>query len=255
MPTRDAAPLGAPCWTDLSTTDADRAREFYGELFGWSADEPAPEFGGYFNFTKNGALVAGCMASQPGVGFPNVWAVHLATADARKTMDAAVSNGGQVAVPPMQVGDLGTMSVLVDPGGASVGAWQPHLFPGFRILGEPGTPQWFELRTRDYEAVVAFYKSVFGWGTHAVSGSPEFGYTVLQYGEDRLAGVMDASGSLAGAASRWSVFFGAEDADAASASIDKLGGRVLRPAWDSPYGRLAVVADPMGAEFTVLEAN
>jgi len=37
MPTRDTAPLGAPCWTDLMTPDTSRARDFYSSLFGWEA--------------------------------------------------------------------------------------------------------------------------------------------------------------------------------------------------------------------------
>ena len=46
MPKRETAPLGAPCWVDLLTSDADRSRSFYSELFGWKAEEPAPQFGG-----------------------------------------------------------------------------------------------------------------------------------------------------------------------------------------------------------------
>lgn len=54
MPTRDTAPIGAPCWIDLVTSDTERSRAFYCELFGWTAKQPAEEFGGYFNFTRDG---------------------------------------------------------------------------------------------------------------------------------------------------------------------------------------------------------
>jgi predicted enzyme related to lactoylglutathione lyase len=46
MPTRDTAVMGAPCWVDLMTSDTERSREFYGQLFGWTTDEPAEQFGG-----------------------------------------------------------------------------------------------------------------------------------------------------------------------------------------------------------------
>ena len=49
MPARESAPVGAPCWIDLMTSDTQRSREFYGELFGWDAEEPNAEFGGYRN--------------------------------------------------------------------------------------------------------------------------------------------------------------------------------------------------------------
>ena len=38
MPARDSAPAGAPCWIDLFSSDPDRAEEFYGEIFGWTAE-------------------------------------------------------------------------------------------------------------------------------------------------------------------------------------------------------------------------
>ena len=55
----------------------------------------------------------------------------------------------------MAVGDLGTMALAGDPGGAAAGFWQPGTFAGFGVLGEPGTPAWFELLTRDYQGAVA----------------------------------------------------------------------------------------------------
>lgn len=256
MPTRDAAPNGAPCWIDLMTSDTERSKAFYCELFGWSAEPPAEEFGGYVNFTKNGVLVAGCMASQPGSGRPDAWSVYLATDDARKATDTAVANGGQTYVEPMAVGDLGTMGFLGDAGGAGIGIWQPGRHKGFGIHGEAGSPSWFELHTRDYEDSVGFYRTVFGWDTHVVGDTSEFRYTTLKHGDEWLAGIMDAAGFLPdGVPAHWSVYFGVDDADAALARIVDLGGQVLRPAEDTPHGRLATAADPTGAQFKIVAPN
>jgi predicted enzyme related to lactoylglutathione lyase len=60
-------PIGAPCWMDLMTSDEGRAREFYGELFGWTAGEGSAEFGGYFMFLRDGVPVAGAMQKVTGV--------------------------------------------------------------------------------------------------------------------------------------------------------------------------------------------
>ena len=54
MPQRDAAPIGAPCWVDLYTSDPDRSIAFYGDLFGWTAESAGEEYGGYINFAKDG---------------------------------------------------------------------------------------------------------------------------------------------------------------------------------------------------------
>src|SRR5438093_12833154 len=79
MPTRDTAPIGAPCWVDLMTSDTKRARQFYGQLFGWPAEGPNEEFGGYFTSTKDGVRIAGSMARAPGTDMPDVWPVYPAT--------------------------------------------------------------------------------------------------------------------------------------------------------------------------------
>src|SRR5512135_3015033 len=121
MPTRATPPIGAPCWVDLMTSDTSGARTFYSQLFGWEAEAPNEEFGGYFNFRKDGTLVAGCMARQPDMDIPDVWSVYLATDDARKTVDAAVAEGGKVIVDAMPVADLGTMAVVEDSANAVIG--------------------------------------------------------------------------------------------------------------------------------------
>ncbi len=196
------------------------------------------------------------MASQPGSGALDVWSVYLATDDAEKTLAAATAHGGQVHVPAMAVDDLGIMAFIGDPGGAGIGLWQPGMFPGFGVLGEPGTPSWFELHTRDYAAAVGFYRDVFRWQTKVVSDTPEFRYTVLREGEAWLAGVMDATGLLAaGVPAHWSIYFGVDDTDAALAQVVDLGGSVLLPAEDTPYGRLAAASDPTGTAFKLVAPN
>ena len=42
MPVRETAPLGAPIWIDLTTSDLDAAQEFYGAVFGWTFDPTVP---------------------------------------------------------------------------------------------------------------------------------------------------------------------------------------------------------------------
>ena len=255
MSARDTAPIGAPCWVDLMSSDVGRSRAFYTELFGWAAEDPAEEFGGYFVFSKDGAQMAGCMASDPGapMSAPDAWTVYLASDDAKGTADATVADGGQVFVAPMDVGDLGTMALVADPGGAAIGVWQPHEFQGFGRLGEAGTPSWFELYTRDHKSAVDFYRKVFRWKTDVVGDTPEFRYTTLKIGDDIFAGIMDASSFLPeGVPAHWSVYFGVDDTDAALAKIVALGGSIVTPAQDTPYGRLATAADPTGAQFKLV---
>ena len=143
MTTRAHAPAGAPCWTDLWTSDVEASRHFYAALFGWEAQEPSAEFGGYFMFTRDGVPVAGGMSGPDGVPAANVWSVYLSTDDLDQTVAAATTAGGRLLTGPLPVADLGRQAVLADPTGARVGAWQPGTFPGFTVLDEPGAPSWF----------------------------------------------------------------------------------------------------------------
>ena len=255
MTARDRAIIGAPCWTDLMTSDIDAGREFYGAVFGWTAEEPDPAHGGYFSFLKDGVRIAGCMASQPGAPVTDVWSVYLASDDAEKTLAAAESEGGQIHVAAMPVDDLGVMAFLGDPGGAGIGVWQPGTHQGFGIVDEPGTPSWFELHTRDYDTVLAFYRAVFGWETKVESDTADFRYTTMQYADQPLAGVMDATAFLPPEApSCWSVYWAVASADEAAQRIVDHGGSLIHPPHDTPYGRLVEVRDPHGAAFKLREA-
>jgi uncharacterized protein len=243
MPTRTTeAPVGAPCWIDISTSDESRTHAFYGELFGWTVDDPGPEYGGYKNFLKDGVRVAGCMAALPGA--PDAWSLYLSVRD----VDKVVANATGVISPAMDVMSLGRMAIVTDPGGIVVGAWQPGEHTGFGVYGEPGTPSWFELHTTAYDASVAFYTDVFQWDAHMAADEPGFRYTTYGEGEGALAGMIDSS-VWPDDPTGWHVYFKVADADATVAKAVALGATVVDVPEDTPYGRLATVLDHLGARF------
>lgn len=252
MTSRSRASHGVPCWADLWTSDVAGSRAFYGEVFGWESEDPNPEFGGYFMFTRQGVPVAGAMGDMGDVRANDTWKIYLASDDITKTVEAAQGARAQVVVAPMPVGDAGTQAVIVDPTGAEVGIWQAKEFPGFTVLNEPASPDWFELLTRDYAGALDFYRSVFGWDTQVVGDTDEFRYSVLRNpaGQGELAGIMDGAGFLpAGEPVRWALYWAVDDVDAVVEVVTARGGAVVAEPTDTPYGRLAGVADPCGAQF------
>lgn len=245
--------VGAPCWIDLYSSDPDKATDFYGQLFGWTTESAGPEFGGYFTFLKDGKHVAGCMHNDGQEGYPDAWTVYLMTDDAGRTAAAAAAKGGRVLLEPMAVAENGVMAMVVDPGQATIGVWQPGNQKGFDVRNEVGTAAWFELHTRDYDATVDFYRDVFRWDPHTAGDSPEFRYTTLGRDESALAGIMDATRFMPERApAAWSIYFEVDDTDATLEQVAELGGKILRPAEDTPFGRLAQAADPTGTSFKLV---
>src|SRR5207237_2452060 len=129
-----------------------------------------------YTFPEAGSRVRGGMGTDGTAGAPDHWNVYRAVEDAEATVAAATGHGGGVIVPAMAVADLGTMAVITDAGGAAIGMWEPGTHKGMGIVGDPGSPSWFELHTRDYDASVQFYKDVFGWDARPLRDTPEFPY-------------------------------------------------------------------------------
>lgn len=100
--------------------------------------------------------------------------------------------------------------------------------------------------------VIPFYESAFGWTYSVLGDTDEFRYAQAVAGGDMVAGIMDAHAFLPESTpSHWRVYFGVDDTDAAMASVLELGGTVVDDPEDSPFGRIAGVADPLGARFQI----
>jgi predicted enzyme related to lactoylglutathione lyase len=237
------------------SSDVDKSQAFYGGLFGWTFEGSGPEFGGYISASADGRAVAGLMARSPEMTSPDAWSTYISTDDLAATIATATAAGGQVMLEPMDVGDLGRMAYLVDPAGGVVGLWQPGTFTGFGRYNEPDTVTWDEHHSKDFRATTAFYAAVFGWTYDTSAGdTDDFRYYQAQVDGNTVAGLMDSATMLpAEVPTHWTVYFSVADADAAVAKVIELGGAVIRPAEDTPYGRMAAVADPTGATFSLIQ--
>ena len=244
---------GEPIWIELFTPDTEGAKAFYGGLFGWTARDAGEEFGGYITFDHHGEQIAGCMRND-GQGV-NAWNVYLESNSAADTAEMVKANGGQVLLEPMQVGELGHMAMVTDPAGAPVGIWQPIEMTGISARGEVGAPAWFEVLSNDYDAVIPFYENAFGWDTHTMSDAPGFRYTTLGQDDAALAGIMDATALLGERPPFWQFYIEVADTDAAIATAKELGGSEVMAPDESPFGRLATIADPSGITFMVMGPN
>ena len=252
MVTRDTAwPPGTPCWIDLAVNDISQASAFYTGLFGWFVQPGPPEAGGYAMCLKDDRPVAGIGPKQ-GPGTPAAWTAYLASDNLDETVSKIKTAGGLTLMEPLEVMDVGRMAVAADPGGAVFGLWQAQAAyrggPGQR----PGSLCWNENISRAYDQNQAFYQAVFGYEYGDLSAD---GYdnATLKLNGTEVGGIGETGSSApADEPAHWSTYFGAADTDAAARAASAAGGRVIQPPRDSPYGRIAVVADDQGATFSLI---
>jgi predicted enzyme related to lactoylglutathione lyase len=265
MSERTSYAPGTPCWVELSgTPDIEASEAFYRELFGWEMPElpNSAELGGYRRAKKGGKDAAG-VSPRMQAGQPTVWATYVSVDDAEATLAKITEAGGELVTEPMDVAGLGTMCVFTDPAGAVCGVWQPGTFAGAELVNEPGAFGWNELNTRETAGAKEFYGKVFGW-TYEEEASERVGtYTVWKAGDAMVAGMIDVNAIEAAhdvelpreIPPNWLVYFTVEDADAAVAKVQSGGGDIRFGPIDIPVGRFAVVADPHGAVFAVMQPS
>jgi predicted enzyme related to lactoylglutathione lyase len=253
---------GEFCWVSLATTDVEGARAFYGDLLGvdW---EPAPgppeETGGYGFFVKGGKQVAGMGPTQQ-EGQPSAWSSYIKVEDADATAEKVKESGGQVLFGPADLpNESGRVAMLQDPTGAFVWINQQQKHPGAQLVNEPGTWNWNNLMTRDMDAAKDFYRNVFGWTATHNEQAPDFVWMWQVDGQrwpEGLAGLMEIGGDLpAEMPAHWQVYLMVDGVDDTVAKAEGAGGRLAWGPIDIPVGRIAVVVDPQGAPFSIIEAT
>ena len=250
MPTRDTPwPNGTPCWVDYGAADLDAAKKFYADLLGWAYTEGnEEEYGGYINALKDGRQVAG-LGPRMNPTDPVAWTTYFATDDSEATAGRIKDGGGTVVVEPMEVAPYGTMTIALDPQGNMFGLWQAAAHTGVNVFDEPGSLTWNEAAVDDPDAARAFYGQVFGFRFDEVPGAG--GYTTFAT-EDRPLGGL--GGHQPGSPTGWLTCFSVASTDAAVAAVEAGGGRVTTAPMDTEFGRFAVVEDPWGAPFEVMQA-
>ncbi|MFJ5924204.1 VOC family protein [Kitasatospora sp. NPDC092948] len=246
---------GSPNWIDLGSPDPAESELFYGAVFGWTFESGGPDAGGYGFFRKEGRTVAAAGPLTEAEALP-AWTVYFRTEDADRTAAAVAEAGGTVRVPPSDVMAEGRFAQFTDPTGGDFAVWQPGRTRGLEAVRETDALCWAELHTSDAAKALRFYRALFGWRARD-SGVPGVDYTVLSTaeGEDpREASFGGAAGVHPRVNVGWLVHFAVADALLATDQVRKAGGSILVPPEQVPtVGRIAVLADPFGAQFAILE--
>jgi predicted enzyme related to lactoylglutathione lyase len=253
LPTVTAAHHGALSWVDLSTPDIEGAVQFYAQLFGWSLASSSTPAGEYHIASIADSDVCGMMAhGDEQQGMPAMWTVFFTVGDLAATLASIDDHGGTVLQPPIEIPGGAHVAVVADPAGAvfAVISGGPHP-EGAYLSGSPGAVGWVETLTRDPLAIVPFYETVFGWRAHSEEAT---GYTTFVLVDTEVCGMLPMPAEVpAEAPSHWATYFTVADCEIVTRRCAELGGQVHRPATSAGGIRFAVLSDPHGATFSVIE--
>jgi uncharacterized protein len=243
MAERTSYPPGTFSWAELVTSDADAAKAFYTALLGWDYDDqPAGEGMIYSMATREGKPVAALYRDDTQ---PPHWNCYVTVASADDVAAKAKAAGGTVMMEPFDVMEVGRMTVIGDPTGAPIFAWEPRQHIGAQLVNTPGSMTWNDLNTTDPDAAAGFYGALFGWEFEEIPDAG--GYRVIK-NSGRVNGGMSVT---AGAAPGWMPYFGHEDVERAIDDVPGRGGRVLAGPIQMPQGAIGVFTDPQGAVFAL----
>ncbi len=250
---------GQFCWSENVTHNPNTAKTFYAELFGWTShDDPLPSGGVYTLFSKDSQLVSAAyqmMPEQKKMNVPPHWSHYVAVEDVNATANKAKTLGATVIVPPFEVMDQGSMTVIQDPTGAVLSFWQPKKHTGYGNFGEQtfGTPCWHELMTTNTDIAGGFYSKLLGW-TLKHSTNMGFTYTEFQQKGTSLAGMMAITKEMGPVPPNWMVYYTVANCDQSAEKVKSLSGKILMGPQDIPtIGRFAVIQDPAGAVCSIIQ--
>jgi len=253
MAKRERSDPGFVSWVDLATPDLRVAKKFYGELLGWKytgGEDPNNHY--YTTAEIGGRRVAAMWHASAENQAPPAWTVYIETADADATAKKATDAGGGIVAPAMNVMEHGRMALLTDPTGALFGVWQSKTHTGAQLVDEPGAMTWHEVYTRDVAKARDFYANVFGLEPKHLD-APGVDYWTMQRGDRIAFGAMQMTSQFPPEVpSHWNSYFAATDVDASTKKAAALGGKEVAPPFDTPYGRMSVLADPAGASFCLI---
>lgn len=114
---------------ELNTTDPQKAKAFYGQLFSWKMDDMQMGPGVTYTMIQPGEGTGGGLMQQMMPGAPSSWLAYVNVDDVKASTEKARTLGTRVVKEVTEVPDMGWFSIIVDPPGAPLGLWQSRSMP------------------------------------------------------------------------------------------------------------------------------
>ncbi|MGI4745964.1 MAG: VOC family protein [Janthinobacterium lividum] len=249
---------GKIVFAELVTPDMAAAKRFYGTMFGWTFRDIPASSGMFAQASLNGDVVAGILQRKMPQGRRPAWLTFISTGTAPDSVDKlktlAVNQGAKVLVQPHDIANFGRGALLTDGQGAVFGLLASSSGDPADVLADPGEWIWSSLITTDPEADATFYKSLFGYDVFKLPGADDAQHLILASEGFARASINPVPTSQTAAHPRWVNYIRVADTAAMVAKVMAAGGEtVLPPRVDRHGSTIALVADPTGALFGLME--
>jgi uncharacterized protein len=247
---------GKVIFVELVTPDLDTTKRFYSGLFGWTYRDIHSGTTQYAEASLDGRPVAGLVqrAFPAGERRQPAWLSFFSVNDVDATKTIASQHGAKVLFEPHSFPDRGREAVLADPQGAVFAVLASTSGDPPDFLAVPGEWIWSSLITSDPDAGAAFYQTLVDYEVFELPASAGAQHLLLASHNYARASVNSLPVGESKVQASWLNYVRVEDTLKAVAKVRELGGRVLVEPWvDRHGGKVAVVADPIGAPFGLLE--
>ncbi len=255
-------PPGDFIWYELMTADAERAKDFYDALVGWSFGEAAAEYNGYRMInTSDGGFAGGVMpitAEMQQHGARPTWLGYLNVTDVDAKVASIEAAGGKTWMGATDIPNVGRIAMVTDPQAAPFYIMKP--IPPAGRENEPSTVfspdklghcAWNELSTSDPAAARRFYGEQFGWTSDDFMDMGENGeYRFVDHQGLRLGAI---AGTMGGQEPHWRFYFRVASVQQAKETAEAKGGKIVMGPMEVPGGDHIIIGiDPQGAEFALV---
>ena len=248
--------VGKLIFVELVTPDIAAAKKFYAKLFGWTFRDIQDGEIKYAQAFLNGRSVAGLIHKKAAVSEHRqpAWLSFFAVGDVDAAQKVALQNGAKTLFEPHSIPDRGREAVFADPQGAVFAVLSSSNGDPPDTLAAPGEWIWISLITSDPETGAAFYQKLFDYEVFELPASKGAQHLLLASDNYARASVNTLPGKRPNIHSHWLNYVRVKNTVKMTAKVVALGGRVLvGPHMDRHGGKVAVVADPFGAPFGLLE--
>lgn len=247
--------FGRVIWREQMTKNVDKAKAFYGSLFGWTfKDMDMGPDGTYPVISMGTTGIGGLMKAPPGMEqVPTHWGSYVSVPDVDASCEAAKKGGGKVVWGPIDIPTVGRMATIVGFDGAAISVMRPTPQGETPPVGRPKAGEfcWETLSTADIDRAKTYWTSVMPWKTSSGGGMATFG--VGEGMENQVADIQKAQGPVP---PNWLTYVVVQKIEPSAEKATKLGGKVMMPAMAIPnIGRIAVIVDDQGAAIGLFEPS